>query len=347
MTGTLSNTFHKYYNASQGANVGGSTDIQECNRKAHERQQFEIRALEGISENLKISTLGLNIRPPTIHRTGIDTHALVVSCHGEPALNKNTVEKMYQNTPSRRIRDIGIRLGRWLNYLHRSTRYLDIGPDGNTDAREVVCSQYARVTTALACFSLDNSIGDRVAEAYKGFLRTDNECVCMGNFSPRRVVVADGAGLLPIPDPGKDRGYDRGQGPENLDPYYYDEIADLTPPLMVVDWKNVRRGSGATDAGRFAAEAWTIDRFKVGSKRHRGLANAFLKAYLHAAEPNFEFRMKLAVHIGVQLCLWSHVELLECPSTWVEMRGVAELGEAIIRKALDGNSSWIDLFLKA
>ncbi|KAF2231269.1 hypothetical protein EV356DRAFT_452353 [Viridothelium virens] len=312
MTGTLSNTFHKYYNASQGANVGGSTDIQECNRKAHERQQFEIRALEGISENLKISTLGLNIRPPTIHRTGIDTHALVVSCHGEPALNKNTVEKMYQNTPSRRIRDIGIRLGRWLNYLHRSTRYLDIGPDGNTDAREVVCSQYARVTTALACFSLDNSIGDRVAEAYKGFLRTDNECVCMGNFSPRRVV-----------------------------------IADLTPPLMVVDWKNVRRGSGATDAGRFAAEAWTIDRFKVGSKRHRGLANAFLKAYLHAAEPNFEFRMKLAVHIGVQLCLWSHVELLECPSTWVEMRGVAELGEAIIRKALDGNSSWIDLFLKA
>ncbi|KAL9095704.1 MAG: hypothetical protein Q9165_002136 [Trypethelium subeluteriae] len=346
LSDALSIALLKEHDARQRAKADGSAEIEESKNREYHRRHSEAMALEHVSRMLRTPTLGLNVGLPTYHRDNPDTSKLVVSCRDEPTLNLNNVEMMYQNTPSSRIREIGIRLGRWLTHLHRSTRYVDIGPYGNMVAKIAVCNRYAKVTTALKFFSLAGSIGERIVEPYKD-LKTDDDCVCMGHFSPQRVVVADGRGLLPILNPGTEGEYDRGQGPEDLDPYFDDEIADLTPRLTVVNWGDVRRGSGATDVGQFAAEAWVIDRFKVGLRQHYGLANAFLKAYLHAAQPNFQFRMKLAVHTGVQLCVWSHAEVLEGRSNYVEMKDVAGLGEAIIKKALEGDSSWIDLFLKA
>lgn len=101
------------------------------------------------------------------------------------------------------------------------------------------------------------------------------------------------------------------------------------PTLTLVDWEMTRRGTGATDVGQFAAEAWLLDRFRG----QRGLASAFLRSYVEAAKPSEEFLRRVVVHLGTHIAFWPTRVVWGSEE---ETREVVGIGKEVLEGALEG-----------
>ena len=156
----------------------------------------------------------------------------------------------------------GEALGQWLAALHQRSKSTDIGD--NQTAKSIYRFAYTNLAGALQKYDQDPSLAEQIDAQYGSLLRTDDDCICHGDFWPGNVLV-------------KDQGR-----------------------LKIVDWEMVRRGCGATDVGQFAAEAHLLDRFRGG----RGLRAAFLKGYRASGELDDRFLKRVAIHMGVHLAFW-------------------------------------------
>lgn len=100
----------------------------------------------------------------------------------------------------------------------------------------------------------------------------------------------------------------------------------------------VRRGTGATDVGQFAAEAFLLDRFRGG----RGLLPAFLNSYAAARKNDAdgattlskEWLKRMVVHWAVHIAFW--------PSrvVWTDKEGtqqLVDLGVSVLKDILEDN----------
>ena len=160
------------------------------------------------------------------------------------------------------ISGFGEALGQWLAALHQRSKSTDIGD--NQTAKSIYRFAYTNLAGALQKYDQDPSLAEQIDAQYGSLLRTDDDCICHGDFWPGNVLV-------------KDQGR-----------------------LKIVDWEMVRRGCGATDVGQFAAEAHLLDRFRGG----RGLRAAFLKGYRASGELDDRFLKRAAIHMGVHLAFW-------------------------------------------
>lgn len=173
----------------------------------------------------------------------------------------------------------GRHIGAWLAALHASTRGTDIGD--NKVAKHIYRTSYRGLGGALSKLGNDGTaeLGEAVDGEFGALLNTDDEVVCHGDFWPGNVLVGDAV-----------------------------HKAGVDLQLTIVDWEMVRRGTGATDVGQFAAEAFLLDRFRG----NRGLRITFLTTYAEAAKEGLgewkgkgkEFVTRTAVHWGTHVAFW-------------------------------------------
>lgn len=200
--------------------------------------------------------------------------------------------KAAYSDPALDVVSFGDRLGRWIATLHKRTAQAHIG--NNLIAKTIYRHSYQHLASAAEAYGFDRSLGEKVNEVYGPLLMTDDECVCHGDFWPGNVLVGSD---------GK---------------------------LTIVDWEMVRRGTGATDVGQFAAEAFLLDRFQGG----RGMLDAFLNGYVEASggNPSKEFVKRVVVHWATHIAYWpTRVEWGDKEET----SKLAELGRETLAKAMD------------
>ncbi|KAF2095133.1 kinase-like protein [Rhizodiscina lignyota] len=206
--------------------------------------------------------------------------------------------KTAYSDPALDVVSFGNKLGRWLAMLHSRTTKVDIGD--NTIAKNIYRWSSKHLAGALEKYGFDKSLGDTVNEEYGLLLATDDVCVCHGDFWPGNVLVGSD---------GK---------------------------LTIVDWEMVRRGTGATDVGQFAAETWLLDRFRGG----RGMLDAFLKGYMEVSggKPSKEFAKRVVVHWGTHIAYWpTSVQWGDKEET----RNVVDIGRENIVKAMENDWEWL------
>ncbi|KAL8788499.1 MAG: hypothetical protein Q9195_007276 [Heterodermia aff. obscurata] len=178
-----------------------------------DRMDFENKALMQIPGQMPTDDL---IRVPEVHSYDAGQHVLIMADGGA-----RTLKDAYTD-PDFDIQESGRRLGSWLAVLHQKTRTANLG--NNATAKAIYRHAYTHTSAAAKNFDLDPALGERINIDYGSLLKTDDDCVCHGDFWPGNVLVSD-------------RG------------------------LTIIDWEMVRRGCGATDVGQFAAEAYLLDRF--------------------------------------------------------------------------------------
>ncbi|KAJ9663911.1 hypothetical protein H2201_005393 [Coniosporium apollinis] len=256
-----------------------------------DRMDFEARALEQIPRLLGRVETEVPVRVVRLVRYDAGAKVLVMEDGGEKTLKESYTD------PTLPIPQLGATLSKWLAKLHASTATTDATVGDNQTAKFIYRHSYNGLADALERFGFDRTIGERVNENYGSLLQTDDECICHGDFWPGNVLL---------------------------------RRADNAPPtLALVDWEMTRRGTGATDVGQFAAEAWLLDRFRG----QRGLASAFLRSYVDAAKPSKEFLRRVVVHFGTHIAFW--------PTSVVwgseeETREVVGIGKGVLEGALEG-----------
>lgn len=212
------------------------------------------------------------------------------------------------------LRGIGYDLAKWLATIHLQSATVSLGIDPSTRENNPIAihiyrHSYNNLHTALAKYGYDISIAERINNEFGNLLASDDECVCHGDFWPGNVLV-------------------RQHQSDPLDP------TSSNFELTIVDWEMVRRGTGATDIGQFAAEAFLLDRFH-GDK---GLRWSFLSSYIWARECatgaqqiGKEWIRRMAVHWAVHVAFWP----TRVP--WTDEEGTKELvdiGVKVLNQAL-------------
>ena len=220
---------------------------------AVDRMDFEHRAMTCVPPLLDPNSL---VSVAEVYRYDSHSHVLMIEDGGA-----RTLKEAYADT-ALDIPSCGNALGRWLAGLHQRTKHIAIG--NHETAKSMYRFAYSRLAGALQKYDQDPSLAEQIDAQYGSLLKTDDECVCHGDFWPGNALVNE-------------------QG-----------------SLTMVDWEMVRRGCGATDVGQFAAEAHLLDRFRGG----RGLRAAFLKGYRESGELDSRFLKRVAIHMGVHLAFW-------------------------------------------
>jgi len=194
--------------------------------------------------------------------------------------------------PSIDIPALGSRLGVWLSNLHQATTST---PMYNPTAKTFYRFAYQSIARVLTKYRLDASLGERVDREFGSLIEGDDECVCQGDFWPGNLLVSD-------------------------------EGADV----VVADWEMARRGTGATDVGQFAGEAYLLDRFNG----ERGLLSGFLKGYKGERGLDAAWIMwikRTCVHFGTHLIFWAD----RVPRGGEDAtRECIEFGYKVLRKAV-------------
>ncbi|ORX98181.1 kinase-like domain-containing protein [Clohesyomyces aquaticus] len=214
------------------------------------RMDYEDRALE-----LLPPLLNKELPNSSVHAVGWnsydrDAKLLCIEDGGDSNL------KAAYADPKLNIPEIGKEIGEWIAALHRSSTQASFSLTDEHDlhannpiAVYIYGHSYRGLSQSLPEYGHDAKFGEQILEEFGSRLRTENECVCHGDFWPGNVLVKFKEGGSSV---------------------------DLT----VVDWEITRRGNSATDVGQFACEAFLLDRFRGG----RGLRASFLRAYAGARE---------------------------------------------------------------
>ncbi|KAF2630262.1 hypothetical protein BU25DRAFT_408235 [Macroventuria anomochaeta] len=176
------------------------------------------------------------------------------------------------------IEEIGTELGTWLANFHENTDKTHVtsampGHSNNTTGIAVCRHSYENLPDVVVAQGHDPSVARLINEEVGSLFKSDDECVCHGDFWPGNILL---------------RSAMSDQGPFTL---------------TVIDWEMVRIGSSTTDVGQFAAEAFLLDSFR-GEK---GLHAAFMNAYAAARtsiQIDHAWLLGVAVHFAVHLAFW-------------------------------------------
>ncbi|KAF2253749.1 hypothetical protein BU26DRAFT_516049 [Trematosphaeria pertusa] len=256
------------------------------------RMDYEDRALEILPPLLK-----KELPESWVHAVGWYSYdkekkLLCIEDGGERELKRAYAD------PKLDIPRIGEELGTWIAALHMCSTQTSLSATDEKDLKAnnpiavaIYRYSYNNLAGALAKYGYDAEFGKYINEEFGSRLAMENECVCHGDFWPGNVLVKF-----------------RGEEEKEID-------------LTVVDWEMTRRGTSATDAGQFAAEAFLLDRFRGG----RGLLPAFLNAYAAARQGEKqdggvvlgkEWVKRMAIHWGVHVAFWpTGVEWTDCEGT--------------------------------
>jgi Ser/Thr protein kinase RdoA (MazF antagonist) len=239
------------------------------------RMKYEHRALVAVPE---LAFIEHGVQTPAVLHYFPEQNILHMGDGGTKDL-KQTYQKQTIN-----IIDIGQRLGTWLAKLHNSTAGNNVFKTefDSEVARSIFKYPYDGVPVVLKQHNLDVSLGERIRDRYGvDEEHDDSTCLCHGDFWPQNVQVAEDDPNVKVED----------------------ETIRQTPSVTVIDWETVRFGNGATDAARFAAHSWLIDRFHGD----RGLCNAFLTAYLAERTLSRQDKIRFIVHFAVHIIFYSRM----------------------------------------
>jgi hypothetical protein len=201
---------------------------------------------------------------------------------------------------------VGEELAKWIATLHGHSKDVSLltsdrqGHSNNPVAISAYRYSYNNLHMALSQFGHDPQLVHCINEEFGSLLQTDDECVCHGDFWPGNILVR----------------------------FNRKKPAELT----VVDWELVRRGTSATDAGQFAAEAFLLDRFRGG----KGLCSAFLNAYATARENTTvlgkTWLRRMVVHWAVHVAFWP------TQMVWTDKGGtqkLVDIGVDVLKQVLE------------
>lgn len=220
-----------------------------------------------------------------------DGHNLVMSDCGASTKDLHTA---FPSLTSVQRVDYGRRLGLWLAALHKCTGVDEAAYSANVAAKERkgMDQRISLLSAGLPIASSGTGTPDQVASEQREFIEllepfvvavTDRDTggIVHGDFWPGNILVSPSTA----------------EATENF--------------LAVIDWENLRLGTGASDLGIFAAEAWLLCHFHSTSARAAivepedfGMLNTFLASYLEAVgtvEDEFlrEAVLQFAINLSV------------------------------------------------
>jgi len=268
-----------------------------------ERMSCEHAALSSIpTALLSSSSAGTGVvEIPHVISYDNGEHNLIMSDCG--AASKDLHTAFPSLTSVQRV-DYGRRLGSWLAALHKCTA-IDTAPFSENIAakeRKGMDQRISLLSAGLPIASSGAGTPAQIASEKREFVEllepfviavteTDTGCVVHGDFWPGNILVS------PSPTDG---------------------TKDL---LAVIDWEGVRLGTGASDVGIFAAEAWLLCHFHSTSARAAviqpedfGMLNAFLASYLEAmGKVKEEFVREAVLQFAINLSVGRGGSLLMLP----------------------------------
>ena len=219
--------------------------------------------------------------------------------------------------------DYGRRLGLWLAALHKCTAIDKAAFSGNVAAKERkgMDQRISLLSVGLPISSSGAGTPVQITSEQREFLEllepfvaavtdTDTGCVVHGDFWPGNILVS--------PSP-----------------------AETTKDfLAVMDWEGVRLGTGASDVGVFAAEAWLLYHFHSTSARAAivepedfGMLNMFLASYLEATgRVEEEFVREAVLQFAINLSVGSGGSVLMLP--------VKRFGVKIVKLVVGQERDW-------
>lgn len=267
-----------------------------------ERMRYEHTALAMLPDILP-QMEEHHVHVPQVHHYLPEQHVIVMSDAGLKDL-----KECYKNDTLVNIPLLGRRLGVWLAALHTTTSDTNTFDslrkqfDTNDFAGNTFSYTYNGIASVLKQYGFDPALGERINERFGTEAEDSKTCLCHGDFWLPNIQV------------------------EDANPNVEVEKTELRAPEMtVLDWENVRVGNGATDAARFAGDAWLLDRFHGG----RGLFEAFLKAYIANRLLNQHDRAIFAIHFGVHIIFYSRMRWTDESGTREIVRIGKELLEAV------------------
>jgi hypothetical protein len=258
-----------------------------------ERMDYEHLALTTVPGLISADE---HVRLPQIFNYFPDEHVICMSDDGLLNLKDN-----YQKNDVIDIPLLGRRLGSWLARLHKLTSepealvFIEEHFD-NTVAKSIFQYPYNGFISVLKQQGHDLALGERIKAKFGSEDTIDRVCLCHGDFWLTNIQLEDQD--VSVTGDGED------------------DTKRRAPVLTIIDWENVRVGNGATDAGRFAADSWLLDRFHGG----KGLFEAFMTAYLAERPLNPYDKIRLAVHFAVHIIFYSRMR-------WTDDKGTKELVE--------------------
>ena len=240
------------------------------------RLKFEHAALETVAE---VMPMDKHIGTPRVLHYWPDEHTLHLSDAGARDL------KECYGTEEIDLAEAGAKLGAWLAELHNSTSQthmleeLKAKFDGDV-ARTLFGYPYQGLIPVFQKHDFDVSLAKRINEQYGVENESDQVCLCHGDFWPQNVLLTQKEPLI----------------------------------LTIIDWEGARVGSGATDAARFAAQSWLLDRFKGD----RGLFQAFLSAYISKRAVMAREQVRFVVQFAVHIIFYSQMR-------WADQEGTKKM----------------------
>ncbi|KAH8892253.1 hypothetical protein GQ53DRAFT_746181 [Thozetella sp. PMI_491] len=257
-----------------------------------ERIACEHAALSSIPAALLSSSARLGeVEIPYVISYDDGDHSLIMSDCGASAKDLHTAFPSLR--PVQRL-DYGRRIGLWLSALHKCTTIDKAAFSGNIAAKERkgMDQRISLLSAGLPLASSGSGTPAQIASEQREFLEllepfvvavteADTGCIVHGDFWPGNLLVS------PTPT---------------------ETTKDF---LAVIDWEDVRLGTGASDVGIFAAEAWLLCHFHSNSAQAAisqpedfGMLNMFLASYLEArggAEEGFlkEAMLQFAINLSV------------------------------------------------
>ncbi|KAF2422077.1 hypothetical protein EJ08DRAFT_487149 [Tothia fuscella] len=268
-----------------------------------ERMDFEKMAMETVGSILPNNG---DVRIPVVLHYDSDAHVLQLSDGGPRTLKEAYTDESVD------IKSIGVGLGKWIAQLHFSTTDETVRHKfDNKTAKYIYRHSYNNLTTSLKEYGYDTNLGSRINERFGSLLASDDVSVCHGDFWPGNILLSDTTITSSDPEP-------------------------VPLVLSVVDWELTRNGSGVTDVGQFAAEAFLLDHCRGG----RGLLHAFLNEYLgqRKGELSREDARRIAVHFGTHIAYWpSRVEWGDKEQT----KQIVGRGVEVLEHAEKGNWEWL------
>lgn len=285
-----------------------------------ERIRCEAAALSSIYAALPPSGCGA-VETPQVISYNESEHNLVITDFG--AASKDLHTAFPSLTPKQR-EDYGRRLGTWLAALHRCSTIDTTAFASNIKAKERkgMDQRKALLSAGLPSANSDKADPDQVAAEKQAFIdlledfvvavtEADAGCVVHGDFWPGNILVST------APVPNKE---------EEL--------------VAVIDLEGVRLGTGASDVGVFAAEAWLLCHFHsssaqaaVAENEDFGMLNSFLASYLEAKGSVSDAFLKEAIlQFAINLSVGRGGKILMLP--------VKQFGVQIVKLSMKGNIDW-------
>lgn len=285
-----------------------------------QRIKCEAAALSSIYAALPPSDCGA-VETPRVISYNDTQHNLIINDFGPASKDLHTAFPSL--TPKQR-EDYGRRLGKWLAALHQCNTIDTAAFASNIEAKERkgMDQRISLLSAGLPSANSDTASPEQVAVEKQEFndlledfvvavTGAEAGCVVHGDFWPGNILVSTAP------------------------------VEDRTEELIaVIDLEGVGLGTGATDAGIFAAEAWLLSHFHsssaqaaVAENEDFGMLNSFLASYLEAKGSVSEAFLKEAIlQFAINLSVGRGGKILMLP--------VKQFGVQIVKLVMEQEIDW-------